>query len=249
MPGLQSFNKKKSPIKFSVVLPIYNEIENLSRLFEEILSVMRKTAQPFEIICINDGSTDHSQAYIQKFGRDHPEFKLINFKKNQGQSAALFAGFLKAAGEYVITLDADLQNDPADIATLIDYLPRYDMVNGWRTKRNDTWLTRISSKIANSIRNKLSRENINDTGCSLKIMKKTYLDRIKMFKGMHRFLPTLMKLEGAKVIEVPVSHRPRTMGSSNYGVWDRAFSGLRDLLAVRWMQDRFIHLDITEEEK
>ena len=249
MPGLQSFDKKKSPIKFSVVLPIYNEIENLPQLFEEISTVMRQTAATYEIICINDGSTDHSPAYIQKFGRDHPEFKLINFRKNQGQSAALSAGFLKAAGEYIITMDADLQNDPADIIKLIDYLSRYDMVTGWRTKRHDTWLTRISSKIANSMRNKLSRENIHDTGCSLKIMKKTFLHRIKMFKGMHRFLPTLMKMEGAKVIEVPVSHRPRTRGISNYGVWNRAFSGLRDLLAVRWMQDRFIHLDITEEEK
>jgi len=246
---MQSSKKEKSPIKYSVVLPIYNEIENLPQLFAELSTVMRQTAEPYEIICINDGSTDHSPTYIQKFGRDHPEFKLINFRKNQGQSAALYGGFLKAAGEYVITLDADLQNDPADIVKLMDYLPQYDMVTGWRTKRHDSRLTRISSKIANSIRNKLSRENIKDTGCSLKIMKKTYLDRIKMFKGMHRFLPTLMKMEGAKVIEVPVNHRPRTRGSSNYGVWDRAFSGLRDLLAVRWMQDRFIHPDNTEEEK
>ena len=246
---MQSLKKSPPPIKYSVVLPVYNEIENLPRLFEELSTVMRQTAEPYEIICINDGSTDHSPAYIQKFGRDHPEFKLINFRKNQGQSAALYAGFLKAAGEYVITLDADLQNDPADIMKLIDCLPQYDMVTGWRTKRHDTWLTRISSKIANRIRNKLSRENIHDTGCSLKIMKKTFLDRIKMFKGMHRFLPTLMKMEGAKVIEVPVNHRPRTRGKSNYGVWNRAFSGLRDLFAVRWMQDRFIHLDMTEEEK
>ena len=246
---MQSFKKEQSPIKYSVVLPIYNEIENLPQLFEEISTVMRQTAKPYEIICINDGSTDHSPTYIKKFSRDHPEFKLINFRKNQGQSAALHAGFLGAVGEYVITMDADLQNDPTDIIKLIDYLPQYDMVNGWRTKRYDTWLIQISSKIANSIRNKLSRENINDTGCSLKIMKKTFLDRIKMFKGMHRFLPTLMKMEGAKVVEVPVNHRPRIRGKSNYGVWDRAFSGLRDLLAVRWMQDRFIHLDIKEEEK
>ena len=245
---MQSFKDKPS-IRFSVVLPIYNEIENLPQLFEEISTVMRQTAATYEIICINDGSTDHSPLYIQKFSRDYPEFKLINFSKNQGQSAALYAGFLEAAGQYVITMDADLQNDPADIAKLIEHLPRYNMVTGWRTKRHDTWLTRISSTIANSIRNKLSRENIHDTGCSLKIMEKTYLDRIKMFKGMHRFLPTLMKMEGAKVIEVPVNHRPRTRGTSNYGVWDRAFSGLRDLLAVRWMQDRFIHPDKTEEEK
>jgi glycosyltransferase involved in cell wall biosynthesis len=244
-----SINNKSHFIKYSIVIPIFNEIENLPQLFEEIILVMRKTAEPYEVICVNDGSTDHSPTYIQKFAQDHPEFKLIHFRKNQGQSAALYSGFLKAAGEYVITMDADLQNDPADIVKLIEYLPQYDMVTGWRTNRHDTWLTRISSKIANGIRNKLSRENINDTGCSLKIMKKSFLDSIKMYKGMHRFLPTLMKLEGANVIEVPVNHRPRTRGKSNYGVWDRAFSGLRDLLAVRWMQDRFIRPDITEEEK
>jgi glycosyltransferase involved in cell wall biosynthesis len=249
IPGMQSLKKEQSPIKFSIVLPIYNEIENLPQLFDEILTVLRNIDEPYEIICINDGSTDHSPAYIQKFAQDHPQFKLISFRKNQGQSAALSVGFIKAKGKYVITMDADLQNDPSDIIKLLDYLPKYDMVTGWRTKRHDTWLTKISSKIANSTRNMLTSENIHDTGCSLKIMKKSYLDRIKMFRGMHRFLPTLMKLEGAKVIEIPVNHRPRTRGVSNYGVWDRAFSGLRDLLAVRWMQDRHIHLDIKEEDK
>jgi glycosyltransferase involved in cell wall biosynthesis len=127
---MQSFKKRHSLIKYSVILPIYNETENLPQLFEELSTVMRHTAATYEIICINDGSTDHSATYIQKFGRDHPEFRLINFRKNQGQSAALSAGFLKAAGEYVITMDADLQNDPSDIAKLIAYLPHYDMVTG-----------------------------------------------------------------------------------------------------------------------
>jgi len=144
----------------------------------------------------------------------------------------------------VITMDSDLQNDPADIIKMIPYLQNYDMVTGWRQKRNDTRVKRLSSKIANAIRNWLSRENITDTGCSLKIMDRQYLSRIKMFRGMHRFLPTLMKMEGASVIEIPVNHRARIAGDSKYGTWDRAFSGLRDLLVVRWMQDRIIHLDI-----
>jgi dolichol-phosphate mannosyltransferase len=246
---MQSRKKQPHNIKFSVILPVYNELENLPQLFEELLLVFKKVAGPYEIICINDGSTDHSPTFIEKFTQDHLEFKLINLRKNQGQSAALSAGFMNAKGEYVITMDADLQNDPSDIIKLIEYLPRFDMVNGWRTKRHDKWLTRISSRIANSTRNMLTRENIHDTGCSLKIMKKSYLDRIKMFKGMHRFLPTLLKLEGAKVIEVPVNHRPRTKGTSNYGVWNRAFSGFKDLLAVRWMQKRHIQLEIKEEKK
>lgn len=236
-------------LTYSVVLPIYNERNNLPRLFEEISTVMDSLSEPYEVICVDDCSTDESRSFIEEHQASHPAFKLISFSRNSGQSAALYAGFLKSGGEYVITLDADLQNDPADIVTLIDYLSQYDMVSGWRRERHDAWITRISSRIANTIRNKLSRENINDTGCSLKIMKRSYLERIKMFKGMHRFLPTLMKMEGARVIEIPVSHRPRTAGKSNYGVWDRAFSGLRDLLAVRWMQDRFIQFDIKEEEK
>ena len=235
-------------MKYSIVLPIYNERGNLPQLFEEILQVMHSLSEPFEIICVDDCSTDQSRSFIVEYMATQPTFKFISFRTNNGQSAALSAGFSIAKGEYVITLDADLQNDPADIAGMIEYLGKYDMVSGWRKERHDSWLTRVSSKIANTIRNKLSRENINDTGCSLKIMNRTYLGRIKMFKGMHRFLPTLMKMEGAKVIEIPVRHRPRIAGISNYGIWDRAFSGLRDLLAVRWMQDRFIQLDINEGE-
>jgi len=235
-------------LTYSVVLPIYNERDNLARLFTEITDSMRKLARPYEVICVDDGSTDDSRSFIKGFRRDHPEFRLIAFRRNMGQSAALAAGFLGATGDYVITMDADLQNDPADLAGLVDYLDRFDMVTGWRQERHDSWLTRVSSRIANRVRNLLSREEIRDTGCSLKIMKRTYLNKIKMFKGMHRFLPTLMKMEGARVIEVPVSHRPRTAGVSSYGVWDRAFSGLRDLMALRWMQDRQIQFDITEED-
>lgn len=240
---------KYNPLKYSIVLPIYNERENLPQLFEEIFTVMNSLSAPFELLCVDDCSTDQSRSFIVEYMATHPAIKLISFRKNNGQSAALSAGFLKAKGEYVITLDADLQNDPADITEMIEYLDKYDMVSGWRKERHDSLIRKISSKIANTIRNKLSRENINDTGCSLKIIKREYLGRIKMFKGMHRFLPTLMRMEGAKVIEVPVRHRPRIAGNSNYGVWDRAFSGLRDLLAVRWMQDRFIQHEIEEEEK
>ena len=132
-------------------------------------------------------------------------------------------------------MDSDLQNNPADIINMIPYLSEYDMVTGWRKNRHDTWWRKFCSRFANGVRNRLSRETIKDTGCSLKIMKSSVLKNIQIYKGMHRFLPTLMKMEGARVIEVPVSHRPRTKGVSKYGTWDRAFSGLRDLLAVRWI--------------
>ncbi len=236
-------------MKYSVVIPVYNEVDNLPLLMEEVLSTMNQTEESFEILLIDDGSVDGSFQLMKELSHKHPQIRYFKFRENRGQSAALAAGFQYATGEYVITMDSDLQNDPADILTMLPHLKEYQMVTGWRQKRNDTWIKRISSRIANGIRNSLSRENIRDTGCSLKIMKREYLSRIKMFKGMHRFLPTLMKMEGARVIEVPVSHRPRSAGESKYGTWDRAFSGLRDLLAVRWMQDRFIRYEIEEKNK
>ncbi len=235
-------------ITFSVVLPIYNERENLPQLFQEIQMVMDRIGEPYEVICVDDASTDETPVYLKEFTAKHENFRWYRFRHNCGQSTALAAGFQQAAGEYVITLDSDLQNNPEDLLDMVPYLKDYDMVTGWRKQRQDTWLKLVSSHIANAIRNWLSRETIRDTGCSLKIMKRSYLQRIKMFQGMHRFLPTLMKMEGARVIEIPVSHRPRIAGTSHYGTWDRAFSGLRDLLAVRWMQDRFISYEFEDHQ-
>jgi glycosyltransferase involved in cell wall biosynthesis len=233
-------------IKYSVVTPIFNEAENLEQLFAEIGEAMATVGEEWELVCIDDASADASLEIIRDHALRDPRVHYIHFAKNCGQSAALTAGFQSALGEYVITLDSDLQNNPADIPRLLPYLEQYDVVTGRRVERNDTLLKRFSAWFANGVRNRFSRETIRDTGCGLKIMKTAYLKRIKMFKGMHRFLPTLMKMEGARVIEVPVSHRARTAGVSKYGTWSRAFSGLRDLLAVRWMQDRFIRYEVEE---
>ncbi|MCU0600782.1 MAG: glycosyltransferase family 2 protein [Desulfobacterales bacterium] len=233
-------------IEFSFVIPVYNEEDNLSQLHEELQRVVHQIGQPCEVIWIDDGSKDSSLDRVKQMAAEHPEYRFISFERNCGQSGALAAGFDAARGEYVITMDSDLQNNPLDILNMIPYLGKYDMVTGWRKDRHDTWWKKFSSRFANGVRNWLSRETIKDTGCSLKIMKTSYLKKIKMYKGLHRFLPTLMKMEGATVIEVPVSHRPRTRGVSKYGTWDRAFSGLRDLLAVRWMQDRNISYQIKE---
>lgn len=233
-------------IEYSFVIPVYNEVDNLPFLKDEIGALVAKIGEPCEIIWIDDGSTDGSLELIQQFAQTLPNCGYLSFAANCGQSAALYAGFKVAKGRYVITLDSDGQNNPMDVLSMTPYLVHYDMVTGWRQNRHDTWWRRFSSWFANSIRNRLSRETIRDTGCSLKIMKAEYVKNIKMFKGMHRFLPTLMKMEGARVIEVPVTHRPRTRGISKYGTWDRAFSGLRDLLAVRWMQDRHIRYEIKE---
>ena len=233
-------------IKYSVITPIYNEEGNIHHLLSEIHETMERMGDPWELICIDDGSTDASFDLVKEVAALFDEVSFIRFRRNAGQSAALAAGFQAARGEFVITLDADLQNDPSDIPALCAYLDRYDMVTGWRVKRNDNLVRRFSSRFANGVRNLLLRETIKDTGCGLKIMKAAYLKRVKMYKGMHRFLPTLMKLEGGRVIEVAVSHRPRHAGVTKYGIWDRAFSGLRDLMAVRWMQDRAIHFEVCE---
>ncbi len=231
---------------YSIVIPVYNEQENLPTLLTEVTAVMQKVNEPYEVILIDDGSTDGSFHIMTSSASMDPHIHPFRLSQNSGQSAALAAGFQLAKGKYVITMDSDLQNDPADIVKMTPFLQTYDMVTGWRQKRNDTWLKRVSSRFANTVRNTLSRENINDTGCSLKIMDRHYLSKIKMFKGMHRFLPTLMKMEGASVIEIPVNHRARVAGDSKYGTWDRAFSGLRDLLVVRWMQDRFIKICLKD---
>lgn len=233
-------------MEFSLVIPVYNEADNLAALNDELKAVISRLEEPCEMIWVDDGSTDGSLTIIKGIAERDPSCRYLCFEKNCGQSAALAAGFCAAKGRYVITLDSDLQNNPVDILEMVPYLAEYDMVTGWRKNRHDTRWKRFSSWFANSIRNWLSRESIHDTGCSLKIMKTEYLKNIRMYKGMHRFLPTLMKMEGARVKEVPVSHRPRTMGVSKYGIWDRAFSGLRDLLAVRWMQDRKISYQIKE---
>jgi glycosyltransferase involved in cell wall biosynthesis len=159
------------------------------------------------------------------------------------------AGFERARGAVIATMDADMQNDPADIPRLLERLSEWDIVCGVREKRRDTFVKRASSLIANAVRNRFTHENIRDVGCTLRVYRREYLDRVKLFEGMHRFLPTLLKLEGARVVEIPVNHRPRMRGANKYGIGNRLFKGLRDLSAVRWMQSRHIQYDLKEEIK
>jgi dolichol-phosphate mannosyltransferase len=197
----------------------------------------------YEILFIDDGSTDRSLELLRNLQKNDSHVVVINFRKNFGQTAAMAAGFDYAQGDVIITMDADLQNDPADIPMLLEQFGPYDMVNGWRKNRQDSLSKKISSRIGNYVRNLLSDENINDTGCSLKVMRADLLKKIKMYRGLHRFLPTLMRIEGAKVIELPVNHRHRQFGVSKYTNLRRGVEGFQDLMAVRWMMKRYVRID------
>jgi len=199
---------------------------------------MEKLGQPFELVLVDDGSSDGSGELLDQLAAADSRLRVLHFVENCGQSAALAAGFAHARGQVIITLDADLQNDPEDIPALLPLLQEHDAVVGIRQRRRDTFWKRFSSRFANAVRNWLTREDIVDTGCPLKVFRAQAIKSIRMWHGAHRFLPTLLKLEGYQVAQVPVRHRPRQAGKSHYGTWDRALRGLRDALGVRWLQDR-----------
>ncbi len=225
---------------------MYNEEENLGPFLAELKRVADSQGYNYEIVLIDDGSSDRSLDVIKKMAAADNKVHYLSFVCNSGQSAALYAGFQHAKGDVIITMDADLQNDPADIPKLLQFYGEYDLVNGWRTDRRDTAWKKIGSRIGNYVRNRLTWETINDTGCSLKVMRADMLSRIRMYQGFHRFLPTLMRLEGAKVIEVPVHHRPRMRGTSKYGNLKRGIQGLYDVMVVRWMIRRRLKIEIGE---
>lgn len=231
----------------SVVVPAYNEIECLRPFTVEVADVMRALAGEFEILFVDDGSSDGTRELMHQLADEYPEVHFIGFKHNCGQTSAMAAGFKHARGDIIVTLDADMQNDPHDIPALLEKIDQYDVVCGWRQKRNDNLVRRISSRVANYVRNKLSDEEIIDVGCSLKAYKKECFENLKLFEGMHRFLPTLFKMEGFTVVEVPVNHRQRELGASKYNIRNRVVKAFVDLLAVRWMKKRHIGYEIEEE--
>lgn len=241
------FYMKNDISKVSLIIPVYNEEENLQDLYREVSRAMANQAWQWELVFVDDGSSDGGLDIIRHLAEGDERVRYVAFARNCGQTAAFSAGFRFAAGDVLVTMDADLQNDPADIPALLDvYAQGADMVIGWRAKRQDSFVKRLASRFANWVRNAISHETVRDTGCSLKAMRADMARTIPMFKGMHRFLPTLMKLEGAVVAEVRVNHRPRCKGVSKYGIWDRAWSAAYDLLAVRWMQKRHIAFRVAE---
>ena len=209
---------------------------------------MKQLNKDYEVILVDDGSNDGSAEVIRILKNCNPRLRLIQFGHNHGQTAAFSAGFDKARGDTIITMDADLQNSPADIPLLLEAIKEYDVVCGWRYKRKDPWIKKISSKIANTVRNSLTVETIKDTGCSLKAFRRECFKNIKFYNGMHRFFPTLMKMEGFSVTQVKVDHYPRIYGHSKYNIRNRLFTSFEDLLAIRWMKKRKLKYDIVEED-
>ena len=235
--------------ELSVVAPVYNEVENLEPLVRELRDVLAPHGWRLEIVLVNDGSTDGSEAKIGELARaSRGVVRGVHLRVNRGQTAAFDAGFRAARGRWVVTIDADLQNDPRDIPALIAALGEADAAVGYRTRRRDDWLRRVSSRIANSVRNGLSGDDIIDTGCSLKAFRRECLLSLKLFSGMHRFLPTLLRIEGYRVVQLPVGHRPRTHGASKYGVGNRALRAFVDLLAVRWMRKRRLGYEVVRHD-
>jgi glycosyltransferase involved in cell wall biosynthesis len=233
----------------SIVFPVFNEEENVPILLEEIANAMKGQPWTFEMVAVDDGSRDRSLEILRGLKSKYPNLRVLAFEKNCGQTAALDAAWRAARGKYVVSLDADLQNDPADIPKMMRELEKSgaDMVIGVRVNRQDTWSRKVQSRIGNGVRNWITGDRITDTGCSLKLVRREAIDRVALYTGMHRFLPTLVRMRGYQVIELPVNHRPRRFGVSKYGAMNRAMRGLVDCLAVRWMSKRMLHYRVKED--
>ncbi|HEV3393279.1 MAG TPA: glycosyltransferase family 2 protein [Chthoniobacterales bacterium] len=235
--------------ELSVVIPCHNEAENLRPLMAALHGAIDPLGLDYEVVITDDCSSDNSWRVLEELGASDPRLRAQRFGFNSGESAASWAGMQIACGRYIATLDADLQNDPKDLPAMLNALRDFDCVCGTRVEsrgEGDSWIRIASSRIANWVRNKLSGENITDAGCTYRVFKRECIARIKFFNGAHRFLPTLIKLEGYAVTEVPVSNNPRRAGQSHYGVWNRLFKSFRDLLAVRWMKSRKLRYEIAE---
>jgi glycosyltransferase involved in cell wall biosynthesis len=228
----------KSPA-VSVVVPVFNEEENMSILQSELRSALK--GLDHEIVFVDDGSTDRSAEKIDP----GPNVRVVRFEKNTGQSAALYAGIKAARGQVIVMIDSDLQNDPADIPHLLAEISRgADLVCGYRAKRKDTITKRLTSRIANFVRSRFTKDYVRDTGCTLKAMRRECVDALVPFKGMHRFIPALIRGAGYRLVEIPVNHRPRRFGQTKYGFGSRALRATLDMFGVRWLLSRRLNYKI-----
>jgi dolichol-phosphate mannosyltransferase len=235
-----------SPPRISVVVPVFDEEANLAPLVAEIGAAL--AGLDFELLVIDDGSRDATAATLARLAAVEPRLRPLRHDRNYGQSAALATGFAAARGELLVTLDGDLQNDPADAPRLLAELERgFDVVSGVRRRRQDSWVRKVSSRVANGVRRRVLDDGITDVGCSLKAYRTRVVKRLPPFSGMHRFLPALARMEGARITELPVAHRPRRFGKSKYNISNRLWRGIADLLGVWWLQRRWVTVAAVEE--
>jgi glycosyltransferase involved in cell wall biosynthesis len=229
------------------VVPAHDEQDNLRPLRIAIKEALDGHVD-YEVIIVDDASRDATRSVAREIASEDTRFRLVALARNSGETAAGWAGMKEARGELICVMDADLQNDPRDLPRMLERIGEFDVVCGWRRRRGDGdgLLRRVSSRIANAVRNALSNETIHDSGCTYRVFRRECIEGLQLFAGMHRFLPTLFKAQGWKVTEVEVANRPRHSGRSKYGVWNRVFRAFHDLLAVRWMLSRWIRLEVAD---
>jgi len=236
-------------VELNIVIPVMNEEDNVDILAGEIDAAMANCKLKWNCVWVDDMSTDSTRDKLKELYAAKPQHTYLFHDKNYGQSAALATGFQHSTAKYIATLDGDGQNDPASLPDLVNKMLEEDadMVNGWREKRNDNFVRKISSKIGNGFRNKLTREKVRDVGCALRIFKRECIGHVPVFKGMHRYFPTLIRMAGYdKIFEIPVKHRCRERGVTKYGISNRLWVGIADTIAVRWM---LIRMSFPQIEK
>lgn len=232
----------------SVVVPFFNEEENITPLAEKIDAVFAQLpGYDYECLFVNDGSTDTTHARIDALAAAHPPIRPVHLARNHGQSAALLTGMRRAKGEYILTLDGDLQNDPADFPKILELLKNYDCGCGYRAKRKDNWARRFSGRIANKVRNTILHDGIRDAGCGTKGFRRHCIEHIIPFNGVHRFFAVMLRNAGLTLAECEAAHHPRIHGVSKYSIHNRLWRGIYDLVGVAWLTRRYMTIEIEEE--
>ena len=234
--------------EFTIIVPVYNEEDNLARVEEELLAYTKIASKPTKILFVNDGSKDKSQQLIEDICTRNDAFFYILFKENRGLSAAIKAGFDHADTPLVGYIDSDLQTAPSDFNLLLEHINDYALVTGVRANRKDSFVKNMSSKIANGIRRAFTKDGMDDTGCPLKVIQTDYAKRIPMFKGLHRFLPAMILLQNGNIKQVPVQHFPRIAGQAKFGLWNRLLGPLMDCFAYLWMKKKYINYEVAKKK-
>lgn len=235
--------------RVSVVIPCHNEADNVPLLAAQIEAVFAQLGDgDYEVLFVDDASTDGTLAAMRAVHARNPRFIPVALARNYGQSAALIAGMRRSQGECILTLDGDLQNDPADFPTLLELLETHDCVCGYRAERHDSWLRRLSSRIGNGVRRWIVDDGIRDAGCGTKGFRRCCLPHIVPFNGVHRYLAVMVRNGGLSLVECPVSHHPRIHGRTKYGINNRLWRGLYDLIGVRWLRQRYVNPVVKDDE-